>query len=106
MALRGRGKTTIRAAHDKMRLSFLRPFGISQERNMAKSSEAFAVGDRVQHGQYGLGKVVEVSAPYTTIEFDEAGRKKFVTELMRLTKSDAPAVAKPSRSRAKAAKKA
>jgi len=72
---------------------------------MAKTGEAFAVGDRVQHTEYGLGKIVEVSDRHTTIEFDEAGVKKFVTDMMRLTRSDAPAAPRPSRSRAKAAKK-
>jgi hypothetical protein len=74
---------------------------------MAKTSEAFAVADRVQHSEYGLGKITEVNARHITIEFDEAGVKKFVTEMVRLKKSDAPAPAKPARkSRAKAPKKA
>lgn len=73
---------------------------------MAKT-EAFAVADRVLHSEYGLGKIKTVDARYTTIEFDEAGVKKFVTDLVRLTRSDTPAPSKPSRgSRAKAAKKA
>lgn len=73
---------------------------------MAKTSEAFAVADRVQHSEYGLGKIVAVDARYTTIDFDGAGVKKFVTELVRLTRSDAPAPTKaPRASRAKAAKK-
>ena len=73
---------------------------------MAKTGEAFAVADRVQHSDYGLGRIKEVDARYTTIDFDDAGVKKFVTDLVRLTRSDTPAPAKPSRaSRAKAAKK-
>ena len=73
---------------------------------MAKTSGALAVADRVQHAEYGLGKIIAVDERYTTIDFDEAGVKKFVTELVRLTRSDTPAPTKPSRaSRAKAAKK-
>lgn len=73
---------------------------------MAKTSEAFAVADRVQHAQYGLGRITEVNARYTTIEFDEAGVKKFITDMVRLKRSEAPAPEKPARkSRAKAAKK-
>ncbi|HEV8200547.1 MAG TPA: hypothetical protein VFC25_13355 [Verrucomicrobiae bacterium] len=74
---------------------------------MAKTSGSLAVADRVQHAEYGLGKIIALDDRYTTIDFDEAGVKKFVTELVRLTKSDAPAPAKPSRaSRAKGAKAA
>ena len=72
---------------------------------MAKTGEAFAVGDRVQHSEYGLGKIKAADARYTTIEFDEAGLKKFVTDLVRLTRSDSPAPVKATRARAKAAKK-
>ena len=75
---------------------------------MAKTGDGFAVADRVQHAEYGLGKIKEVDARYTTIEFDEHGVKKFVTDLVRLTRSDTPAPVKASRaraSRAKAAKK-
>jgi hypothetical protein len=73
---------------------------------MAKTGEAFAVADRVQHAEYGLGKIKAVDARYTTIEFDDHGVKKFVTELVRLTRSDTPAPVKAARaSRAKAAKK-
>jgi hypothetical protein len=69
---------------------------------MAKTGEAFAAADRVLHSEYGLGKIIEVDARYTTIEFDEAGVKKFVTDLVRLTRSDSPAPVKAARSRAKA----
>jgi hypothetical protein len=73
---------------------------------MAKTSGALAVADRVLHAEYGLGKIIALDERYTTIDFDEAGVKKFVTDLVRLTRSDAPAPAKPSRaSRAKGATK-
>lgn len=73
---------------------------------MAKTGETFAVADRVQHAQYGLGKISGVDSQYTTIEFDEAGVKKFITSIVRLTRSDAPAPAKPSRARRTKAAKA
>jgi hypothetical protein len=73
---------------------------------MAKTNDGFAVADRVQHAQYGLGKITEVNARYVTIEFDEAGVKKFIADMVRLKRSDTPAPEKPARkSRAKAAKK-
>ncbi|HET8946563.1 MAG TPA: hypothetical protein VFQ07_06240 [Candidatus Polarisedimenticolia bacterium] len=74
---------------------------------MAKTSEAFAVADRVEHAEYGLGRITAVNPLHTTVEFDAAGVKKFVTSLVRLKRSDVPAPAKPARgSRAKAARKA
>jgi hypothetical protein len=36
----------------------------------------------VKHGQYGIGFVTESNSERTTIEFDEHGKKKFVTSLM------------------------
>lgn len=73
---------------------------------MAKTGEAFAVADRVLHSEYGLGKIIALDARYATIDFDEAGVKKFVRDLVQLTRSDTPAPTKPSRaSRAKAARK-
>lgn len=72
---------------------------------MPKTGENFAVADRVQHEEYGHGKITGVNARHTTIDFDSAGVKKFVTGLVRLTRSEAPAPEKPARkSRAKAAK--
>ena len=64
---------------------------------MAKTGEKFAVADRIEHAEYGLGKITGVDSSRTTIEFDGAGVKKFVTGLVQLTHSDAPAPAKPSR---------
>jgi hypothetical protein len=71
---------------------------------MAKTSEAFAVADRVQHTEYGLGKITGVNPRHTTIDFDGVGVKKFVTGIVRLTHSDAPVPAKARGGRAKAAK--
>lgn len=64
---------------------------------MGKNQDAFAVNERVQHGMYGLGTIKEVNAQYTTIEFDENGRRKFLTSLVRLERSSVAAPAPPPR---------
>lgn len=74
---------------------------------MSKGNETFAVNDRVNHAEHGLGKITEVNPRYTTISFDTAGVRKFVTSMVRLERSDAPAPAKPAKGgRARATKKA
>lgn len=65
--------------------------------------KAIAVSQRVQHDKYGLGVVSESDAEYTVIEFDEHGRKKFLTRLVTLQSSDEPP---PKRRRATRKKKA
>lgn len=67
-------------------------------------AETFAINDRVSHSDYGLGKIIEVDARITTINFDSAGVKKFLTAMMRLERSDSPNPPKPPRARAKTAK--
>jgi hypothetical protein len=74
------------------------------ESALSKGTETFAVNDRVNHSGYGLGKITEVNPRHTTISFDLAGIRKFVTSMVRLERSDAPAP--PKASRAKAAKTA
>lgn len=64
--------------------------------------KAIAVSQRVQHEKYGLGVVSESDAEYTVIEFDEHGRKKFLTRLVSLQSSDEPP---PKRRRASRKKK-
>jgi hypothetical protein len=64
--------------------------------------KAIAVSQRVQHDKYGLGVVSESDAEYTVIEFDEHGRKKFLTRLVSLQSSDEPP---PKRRRATRKKK-
>jgi hypothetical protein len=71
---------------------------------MAKSSDSFSVNDRINHHVYGLGTITEVNVRHTTIEFDENGTRKFLTDVVKLEKSDTPAPAKPTR--AKKARKA
>ena len=56
------------------------------------------VSQRVQHEKYGLGVISEADAEYTVIEFDEHGRKKFLTSLVSLQSSDEPP---PKRRRAR-----
>jgi len=57
-----------------------------------------SVSQRVQHEKYGLGVITEADAEYTVIEFDEHGRKKFLTSLVSLQSSDEPP---PKRRRAR-----
>ena len=70
-----------------------------------KNPNAFAVNERVSHTLYGLGTIAEIDQRHTIIEFDENGRKKFVTSMVQLEHSliaapDPP----PKSSRAKSAK--
>ena len=57
-----------------------------------------SVSQRVQHEKYGLGVISEADAEYTVIEFDEHGRKKFLTRIVSLQSSDEPP---PKRRRAR-----
>jgi hypothetical protein len=60
-----------------------------------------SVSQRVHHVKYGLGVVSETDSEYTVIEFDDYGRKKFVTRLVSLSSSEEPP---PRKRRARAAK--
>lgn len=60
-----------------------------------------SVSQRVHHDKYGLGVVSETDSEYTVIEFDEHGKKKFVTRLVTLSVSEEPP---PRKRRARAAK--
>ena len=73
---------------------------------MSKPSITFAVSERVTHFQYGPGTIAEVGTTYTTIDFDENGRRKFVTTMVQLepTTTQAPAPP-PKRAKAKAGAK-
>ncbi len=64
---------------------------------MAKNSEALAVNERVNHEIYGLGTISEIGPARMTIEFDNDGRKKFVTSLVRLERSTVAAPAPPAK---------
>jgi hypothetical protein len=60
------------------------------------------VSQRVLHEKYGLGVITEVDTQHTTIEFDDHGKKKFVTKIVSLQNSDEPP---PKRRRGGARKK-
>ena len=44
--------------------------------------QVLSIGQQVKHQQYGLGIVTESDAERTAIDFDDHGRKLFVTSLM------------------------
>ena len=74
---------------------------------MPKSTDGFAVHDRVRHSAFGTGTIKELSERYMTIAFDEVGTRKFLNEIVRLERSTVPAPDKPVRvKKAKAAPKA
>ena len=70
---------------------------------MATTSTAFNVNERIHHHMYGHGTVRMVDESHTIIDFDENGRRKFVTSIVRLERSE---VAAPERMRSKPRKKA
>lgn len=60
----------------------------------------FAKGDRVQQPNYGAGTIVSTDEQYVVVDFDEHGPKKFVTHMVTLEPSTAPApegASKPKR---------
>jgi hypothetical protein len=72
---------------------------------MAKNSGGFAPNERVNHAIYGLGTISEVNDLHTVIDFDENGRRKFVTSIVRLERTDILAPPPPARrTRSKTAK--
>lgn len=73
---------------------------------MGKAGETFSENDRVHNEIYGPGTILHVDAQYTTIAFDGHGTKKFVTNLVRLDRTDVPEPEKPVRARKSRATKA
>ena len=65
---------------------------------MAKNSNGFAVNERIQHEEYGPGTIVNIGPLHTTIEFDQAGTKKFMNSLVRLERTDVAAPQRRSKS--------
>jgi hypothetical protein len=62
-------------------------------------------GQQVKHQQYGLGIVTESDAERTAIDFDDHGRKLFVTSIMTAELiGDAPV--NPARAKRRARKSA
>ena len=62
--------------------------------------QAWKPGDRVEHGSFGAGTVIEFNDQHAIIHFDDHGRKKFAAHLVALTPSQQPAQARvPRRAR-------
>jgi hypothetical protein len=57
----------------------------------------FPKGSRVAQSTYGTGTVTTSDEKYTVIEFDEHGRRVFLTEMVMLEKSNVPAPNAPAR---------
>ena len=72
---------------------------------MAKKTKEFAAKDRIDHHVYGTGTIVDVNENYTTIDFDEAGTRKFVTSIVKLSPTDVPAPTRRKSTKKTAAKK-
>lgn len=63
----------------------------------------FTKGNRVSQANYGPGTVLSSDERYTVIEFDNHGRRVFITDMVTLGKTDEPAPTKPTRGRRKKA---
>ena len=66
----------------------------------------FAKGSRVTQPTYGPGTVTSSDERYTVIEFDQHGRRVFLTDMVALAKTDEPAPNKPAKEKRKKAAKA
>lgn len=67
----------------------------------------FGKNDRIKHEQYGFGTITSTDEQYTVIEFDEHGRKMFVTTMVSLEPTNEPApTPAPRAKRARKTKKA
>lgn len=64
-----------------------------------------AVGDRVQHEQYGVGSVTLLDIYHTVIDFDGHGLRRFVTDRVVVERTDDPGPT-PSERRAIVARRA
>jgi transcription elongation factor GreA-like protein len=59
--------------------------------------KGFDKGDRVAHGQYGVGTLTDVNEYHTVIDFDEHGVHKFITGMVVLERSSTPAPPRPAK---------
>ena len=66
-----------------------------------KNTPAFSPRDRIEHSVYGLGTIAEINERHTTIDFDEAGNKKFMTSMVELSFSSTPAPVKQTKRKKK-----
>jgi hypothetical protein len=71
----------------------------------SKSTLTYAPKDRIDHPVFGPGTLIEIDERRTTIDFDESGIKKFVTDIVELEPSDTPAPVKTAGKRKPASKK-
>ena len=51
----------------------------------------FAKGNRVTQANYGAGTITSSDERYTIIEFDNHGRRVFITDMVTLGQTDEPA---------------
>ncbi len=73
---------------------------------MPGTTQSFSATQRVEHQQYGHGTIISSDERYTIVQFDQGGRKMFVTAMLQLTRSEVAAPAKKApRTRKKAAAK-
>ena len=63
----------------------------------------FKAGQYVRHSKYGNGTIVELDEDRTTVDFDTAGMKKFVTSLAAFEVAEGEA---PKKKRAAAKRRA
>lgn len=70
---------------------------------MTQHLKDFAVNHRITHSVYGVGTITSLDDSHVVIEFDEGGRKKFVTSIVKLEHSETPPPA-PRKRKAKATK--
>jgi len=68
----------------------------------------FATGKRITQPQYGPGTIISTDERYTVIEFDDHGRRRFITTMVTLepTTVAAPERAATAARRRKAARAA
>ena len=62
---------------------------------VAPVAKLHAKGSRVSQPSYGPGTVSSSDERYTVIEFDNHGRRVFVTDMVTLEKTDEPAPNRP-----------
>ena len=63
----------------------------------------YGKGNRVTQATYGAGTVTSSDDKYTVIEFDQHGRKVFLTDMVTLGKTDEPAPNRPVKEKKKKA---
>ena len=59
----------------------------------------FAKGNRVTQANYGAGTITSSDERYTVIEFDNHGRRVFITDMVTLGQTDEPAPKKKAAAR-------